>query len=102
MGRKQVEIDDKTVVLDILDTAGQDEFASMQDHWIQEGKGFLLVFAIDERKTFEEVSKRWEQIKRTWGVENIPIVLAGNKVDLRDPDNPNQVTYAEAAALAKK
>merc|ERR1719318_1829085 len=37
-------IDDETALLDILDTAGQEEFNSMQDQWMREGKGFLLVF----------------------------------------------------------
>ena len=31
-------------MLDILDTAGQEEFSSMQDQWMREGKGFILVY----------------------------------------------------------
>eukprot|EP01084_Bolivina_argentea_P172139 298200_1 len=34
---KQVVIDDKPVLFDILDTAGQEQFAALQDHWIREG-----------------------------------------------------------------
>ena len=40
-------MDDKPCVLDILDTAGQDEYSQMQDQWMREGKGFLIVYAID-------------------------------------------------------
>eukprot|EP00456_Euglypha_rotunda_P009482 TRINITY_DN1213_c2_g3_i1.p1 TRINITY_DN1213_c2_g3~~TRINITY_DN1213_c2_g3_i1.p1 ORF type:complete len:102 (-),score=33.59 TRINITY_DN1213_c2_g3_i1:24-329(-) len=36
--RKQVMIDDETALLDILDTAGQEEFSSMQDQWMRDGK----------------------------------------------------------------
>eukprot|EP00490_Sorites_sp_Unknown_P002761 CAMPEP_0114656540 /NCGR_PEP_ID=MMETSP0191-20121206/12498_1 /TAXON_ID=126664 /ORGANISM="Sorites sp." /LENGTH=98 /DNA_ID=CAMNT_0001873961 /DNA_START=92 /DNA_END=384 /DNA_ORIENTATION=+ len=49
--RKQVMIDDKPALLDILDTAGQEEFSSMQDQWMREGKGFLLVYSITSRPT---------------------------------------------------
>jgi GTPase KRas protein len=44
--RKQVMIDDETALLDILDTAGQEEFSSMQDQWMRDGQGFLLVYNI--------------------------------------------------------
>ena len=33
--RKQVQIDGKPALLDILDTAGQEEFSSIQDQWIE-------------------------------------------------------------------
>ena len=36
--RKQVMIDDETALLDILDTAGQEEFSSMQDQWMRDGQ----------------------------------------------------------------
>jgi len=40
--RKQVDVDGKSALLDILDTAGQEEFSSMQDLWMREGKGFFI------------------------------------------------------------
>ena len=54
--RKQVVIDQKTALLDILDTAGQEEYSSMQDQWMREGKGFLLVYSITSRSTFDETT----------------------------------------------
>jgi len=51
--RKSVIIDDQNALLDILDTAGQEEFSSMQDQWMREGKGFLLVYTITSRATFD-------------------------------------------------
>ena len=53
--RKQVNIDSEAVLLDILDTAGQEEFSSMQDQWMREGKGFLLVYTITSKQTLDEV-----------------------------------------------
>jgi len=50
--RKQAVIDNKVALLDILDTAGQDEFSSMQDQWMRDGKGFLLVYSIADRQSF--------------------------------------------------
>lgn len=41
--RKQVAIDDDTCVLDILDTAGQEEYSAMQDQYMRTGQGFIMV-----------------------------------------------------------
>jgi len=96
--RKQVMIEGETALLDILDTAGQEEFSSMQDQWMRDGKGFLLVYNIVSHPTFEEVSVLYEKILRTKDTERVPIVLVGNKCDLKDE---RQVEYNEGAELAK-
>jgi GTPase KRas protein len=97
--RKQVMIDDETALLDILDTAGQEEFSSMQDQWMRDGKGFLLVYNIISRPTFDEVSILYDKILRTKDTDKVPIVLVGNKCDLKDE---RQVEYQEGANLAKQ
>ena len=53
--RKQVTIDGEGAILDILDTAGQEEYSSMQDQWMREGKGFLLVYSVSDRASFDEI-----------------------------------------------
>jgi len=97
--RKQVMIDDESALLDILDTAGQEEFSSMQDQWMRDGKGFLLVYNITSRPTFDEVSILYDKILRTKDSDKVPVVLAGNKCDLK---NERQVEYQEGADLAKQ
>jgi len=100
--RKQVEIDNVPALLDILDTAGQEEFASMQDQWMREGKGFLLVYNIMEKASFQELSILRDKILRAKDVDSVPLVIAGNKCDLRDNNNTSQVTTKEGADLAKQ
>jgi len=97
--RKQVMIDDESALLDILDTAGQEEFSSMQDQWMRDGKGFLLVYNITSRPTFEEVSNLHEKILRTKDTDKVPIVLVGNKCDL-GPER--QVPNEEGQKLANE
>jgi len=96
--RKQVMIDDETALLDILDTAGQEEFSSMQDQWMRDGQGFLLVYNIVARPTFDEVSVLYDKILRTKDLDQVPLVLVGNKCDLKDQ---RQVEYNEGSALAR-
>lgn len=95
--RKQVMIDSEGALLDILDTAGQEEFSSMQDQWMREGKGFLLVYTITSRTTFDEVSSLHEKILRSKDKDHVPMVLVGNKCDL---EHERQVKTSEGEELA--
>lgn len=80
--RKQVVIDGDTCLLDILDTAGQEEYSAMRDQYMRTGEGFLLVFAVNSAKSFEDIGTYREQIKRVKDAEEVPMVLVGNKCDL--------------------
>ncbi|XP_028399623.1 GTPase HRas [Dendronephthya gigantea] len=80
--RKQVVIDGETCLLDILDTAGQEEYSAMRDQYMRTGEGFLCVFAINNVKSFDDVHQYREQIKRVKDADEVPMVLVGNKCDL--------------------
>lgn len=54
----------------------------MRDQYMRTGEGFLLVFAVNSAKSFEDISTYREQIKRVKDAEEVPMVLVGNKCDL--------------------
>ncbi len=70
---KEVVVDGIPAQLDILDTAGQDDYSQMQDQWMREGKGILVVYAIDNFSSFGDVQKYKAKIDRV--KENDPYVL---------------------------
>ncbi|THD27805.1 Ras protein let-60 [Fasciola hepatica] len=80
--RKQVVIDGEICLLDILDTAGQEEYSAMRDQYMRTGEGFLCVFAMNNYKSFEDINQYREQIKRVKDADEAPMVLVGNKLDL--------------------
>ncbi|XP_047000340.1 ras-like protein isoform X1 [Schistocerca americana] len=94
--RKQVVIDGETCLLDILDTAGQEEYSAMRDQYMRTGEGFLLVFAVNNAKSFEDISMYREQIKRVKDAEEVPMVLVGNKCDL--PTRAVDISQAQEVA----
>lgn len=54
--RKQVVIDGETCLLDIIDTAGQeDKHSSLKDQYMRAGEGFLIVFAVNNAKSFRNM-----------------------------------------------
>eukprot|EP00033_Pygsuia_biforma_P000220 GCRY01000278.1.p1 GENE.GCRY01000278.1~~GCRY01000278.1.p1 ORF type:complete len:190 (+),score=29.40 GCRY01000278.1:141-710(+) len=82
--RKQVEIDGTACMMDILDTAGQEEYSALRDQYMKTGQGFVLVYSITSPTSFEALQELREQIVRTKENPEIPIILVGNKCDLED------------------
>eukprot|EP01090_Pellita_catalonica_P019427 TRINITY_DN6607_c0_g1_i1.p1 TRINITY_DN6607_c0_g1~~TRINITY_DN6607_c0_g1_i1.p1 ORF type:complete len:203 (-),score=31.09 TRINITY_DN6607_c0_g1_i1:82-690(-) len=82
--RKQTTIDDQTVVLDILDTAGQEEYSALSDQWMTHGEGFLLIYAINSKSSYAEIPSFRTRILRLKEADEWPLVLVGNKCDLED------------------
>ncbi|EEB13748.1 ral, putative [Pediculus humanus corporis] len=91
--RKKVVLDAENVQIDILDTAGQEDYAAIRDNYFRSGEGFLFVFSITEEDSFQATQDFREQILRVKNEESIPFLLVGNKCDLEDK---RKVSYAEA------
>ncbi|KAJ1973473.1 RAS1 protein [Dimargaris xerosporica] len=98
--RKQCVIDEEVAMLDVLDTAGQEEYSAMREQYMRTGEGFLLVYSISSRNSFEEITTFQQQILRVKDKDYFPIIIIGNKCDL--PDADRQVTELEGQALAKE
>lgn len=80
--RKQCVIDDEVALLDVLDTAGQEEYSAMREQYMRTGEGFLLVYSITSRQSFEEIQTFQQQILRVKDKDYFPIIVVGNKCDL--------------------
>ena len=80
--RKQCDIDDEVALLDVLDTAGQEEYSAMREQYMRTGEGFLLVYDITSRQSFEEITTFEQQILRVKDKDYFPMVVVGNKCDL--------------------
>jgi GTPase SAR1 family protein len=75
-------IDDEVALLDVLDTAGQEEYSAMREQYMRTGEGFLLVYSIISRQSFEEITTFQQQILRVKDKDYFPMVVVGNKCDL--------------------
>ncbi|XP_075236950.1 ras-related protein Ral-a [Lycorma delicatula] len=97
--RKKVVLDGEEVQIDILDTAGQEDYAAIRDNYFRSGEGFLCVFSITEDESFQATQDFREQILRVKNDESIPFLLVGNKGDL---DEKRKVTLADAQSRAQQ
>lgn len=97
--RKQVEVDYKHYLLDILDTAGQEEYSAMRDSYIRTGHGFVFVYSITTTATFNDIENLHTAVLRAKDRDSIPCLLVGNKIDL---EGDRQVSTEMGKQLASK
>ncbi|XP_022095209.1 ras-related protein Rap-2a-like [Acanthaster planci] len=97
--RKAIEVENTMSILEILDTAGTEQFASMRDLYIRNGQGFVVVYSVTNKQSFGDVVNLREQIIRVKGSTQVPLVLVGNKADL---EKERQVPTSEGVNLANK
>jgi len=95
--RKPITLDGEPAILDIFDTAGQEDFAAVRDSYMRTGDGFLCVYSVTLQASFDEAINLHEHILRVKDVESVPFVLIGNKCDLEDA---REVTYEKGQGLA--
>ena len=96
---KKIEIDGNNVKLILVDTAGQEFFGKLRPSYYRGASACLIMFALDDRKSFDEVVPVWlTEFRKHIPSKEIPIALAGNKKDKVDD---RKVTLEEAKNLAK-
>jgi len=80
--KRPIDYDGERFMLDILDTAGAEQFTALNEVYISSGHGFLLVFSLTHEASLREVDDIRQQIYRIKGGTNVPIVVVGTKMDL--------------------
>lgn len=70
------------VCFNVWDTAGQEKFGGLRDGYYIQGQCAILMFDVTNRVTYKNVQNWHRDLTRV--CENIPIVLVGNKVDIKD------------------
>lgn len=78
--RKQVEVDGQQCMLEILDTAGTEQFTAMRDLYMKNGQGFILVYSITAQSTFNDLQDLREQILRV--KVSFPSILAHSYITI--------------------
>lgn len=90
--RKHCQIDETFCNLEILDTAGTDQFIAMRDIYMKSGDAFMFVYSITSYASFNDLDDMYNQVvvvkdvdsKDTDFKSKCPMYLVGNKCDLED------------------
>jgi GTPase KRas protein len=109
-----VVIDGQVCMLEVLDTAGQEEYTALRDQWIRDAEGFLVVYSISSWASFTRCRRFFHQIEgvKAPSVRHLPVdgntptdppfypvMLVGNN---SDRVTEREVSTQEGHALAKE
>jgi len=93
---RTVDLDTKTIKLQIWDTAGQERFRTITSSYYRGAHGIIIVYDITDKESFDNVRQWLFEIDR-YASENVCKLLVGNKSDL---SNKRAVEYDAAKAFA--
>ncbi|KAL1920020.1 uncharacterized protein VTP21DRAFT_1166 [Calcarisporiella thermophila] len=94
---KTIKYKGREYSIEIIDTAGQDEYSILSDRHAIGIHGYVLVYSITSKQSLDTVKIIREKILNHTGTEWVPIVLVGNKSDLH---MQRQITVEEGKELA--
>ena len=95
----EVEFENNKYRFKIFDTAGQERYKCISTNTIQLADGYLIVFSVEDKKSFELLDKWLNCINEYVDIKSKIIILAGNKADI--DDDKRQVSREEAEDYAK-
>lgn len=95
---KTINIDGKTVKMQVWDTAGQERFRTITASYYRGSNGVIIVYDVTDRESFDHVDFWMKEIDRL-AAPDVCRLLVGNKTDLADK---RAVTREEGEALAAK
>ncbi|MFX0114733.1 MAG: GTP-binding protein [Candidatus Hodarchaeota archaeon] len=98
---KTIEIDGNWIKFQIWDLAGQPHFSSIRPIYNRGSLGALVVFDISVPESFQNVLRWIEELWKSNGKGLVPIILLGNKLDLRGKLH-GTVTFDQAKMLAER
>jgi small GTP-binding protein len=93
-----LQVDSKTVKLQIWDTAGQDRYKCVTKNFYQKAQGIVLMYDITSEESFFYIKKLLKSIKEV-SADRIAVILIGNKIDL---EADRRVSFNEGKALAEE
>jgi small GTP-binding protein len=100
---QKTEVAGKEVKFQIWDLAGQERFNSVRSLYYQGSHGVLFVYDVTRPESYQNLVDGWlnELMKHTRGGP-IPAVVLGNKIDLRNLDDPTHIRPDQGGDLVEK
>ena len=89
--KKVITIDNKNIDIKIWDTAGQERFKNITNRYYNDADGILLLFDISDKGSFEKISFWINDLSNKIILDNISLILIGNKTDLDDKKEVSKI-----------
>jgi len=93
---RTLEVDGKTIKLQIWDTAGQERFKTITSSYYKGAHGIIVVYDVTDKESYKNIDTWMNEVEKH-ASDNVSRILWGNKSDLTDA---RQVSTDEGKELA--
>ena len=97
--KKLITLDNTNINVEIWDTAGQEKFKNITRQYYNGANGVILVFDISDKQSFEKINLWIKDLSDRIDLNNICLILIGNKTDL---DDKREISVEEAQNFAEE
>ena len=80
----------KSISLDIWDTAGQEKYKSLTKFFYKDAAVAILVYDVTQKESFENMKGYWFQQLQEFGSKDLILGVAGNKCDMYEKEEVNE------------
>lgn len=94
---RTIDVDSKTIKLQLWDTAGQERFKTITSTYYRSAQGIMIVYDVTNQDSFANIQRQWLPEIQRYASSNVSLVLVGNKSDL---SNKRVISTEEGKALA--
>lgn len=96
--RKSVRVNDQVYMLEILDTAGQEDFSTLRAQWMQNKDGYVFVYSLTDKASLSTLYDMVDLLPQVCvNIPIPPIIIVGNKADML-PAKPSQDASSSSGA----
>ncbi len=98
--QKTVKVDGDVFTLEILDTAGQEDFSTLRAQWMMDKEGYIFVYSLVDKESLDQLYAFVDLLEQVCvGMPDIPpIIFVGNKKDLTDLNPRARAVSSEEVA----
>ena len=81
--RKRINLCKESIIVDITDTNGIEEYTGLQKLWYESNEAFIMVYSIDDRRSFERLKEIYNDLIACKKTALIPLIVIGSKSDIK-------------------
>lgn len=97
-----MEVGSHSVKFQIWDLAGQERFGSVRSLYYSGSHGVIMIFDVTRAETYQNLIDGWvPELTKNLRTGPVPVVLLGNKIDLRNPDDITHIQAEKGGELTK-
>ena len=98
---RTIELDGKTIKLQIWDTAGQERFRTISSTYYRGAHGIIVVYDVTNRASFDNVVRWLTEIDK-YARENVNKLLVGNKADIAEGPDSASLRHTPPPAQSRR